>query len=401
MKLFEKFLLTLFLMSSTTLFAAKNDQTIAVGFGGGIYYGINESIPAERSIGPLFGAYGIWHGAFGEGLSPELAFNYFTASTSEKGGFSQYASNFTTTELRLRYEFLTEEKLTPYVLGGLGLMTFKCTDMPFNANVANDPEGEKVDPKESGVTATFPIGVGFKYALSSLVSLDFNLGIGFTLSDDLNPVHDAINDGGYFARLGINFNLFRIPKDSDGDGLPDEEELRLGTDPFNPDTDDDGLLDGEEVYKYKTDPLNPDTDGGGVKDGVEVRYGANPLDPDDDILNVGVGEKIILRNIEFVTGKSTISNTSERILGNALKAMQKIPDMRFDIVGHTDDVGGEEPNLVLSQERADAVKAWLVERGIESERLNARGVGMSEPLVPNTSDANRQKNRRVEFYRTK
>lgn len=67
------------------------------------------------------------------------------------------------------------------------------------------------------------------------------------------------------------------PLDSDGDGVSDEEEIRLGTDPFKPDTDGDELLDGEEVYVYGTDPLNPDTDGDGYPDGLEVRSGYNPL----------------------------------------------------------------------------------------------------------------------------
>jgi hypothetical protein len=64
--------------------------------------------------------------------------------------------------------------------------------------------------------------------------------------------------------------------DSDGDGLSDEEEYKLGTDPFNPDTDGDGLSDREEVMIYKTDPLNPDTDGDGYSDGEEVKNGFNP-----------------------------------------------------------------------------------------------------------------------------
>lgn len=67
--------------------------------------------------------------------------------------------------------------------------------------------------------------------------------------------------------------------DSDGDGLSDEVERMLGTDPFNPDTDNDGLTDYEEVCIYGTDPLNPDTDGDGYLDGEEVEAGYNPLGP--------------------------------------------------------------------------------------------------------------------------
>ncbi len=65
-------------------------------------------------------------------------------------------------------------------------------------------------------------------------------------------------------------------KDSDSDGLNDQEELKLKTSINNADTDGDGLLDREEVKIYKTDPLNPDTDGDGYLDGQEVRNGYNP-----------------------------------------------------------------------------------------------------------------------------
>lgn len=66
-------------------------------------------------------------------------------------------------------------------------------------------------------------------------------------------------------------------KDSDGDGLTDDEERGLGTDPYLIDTDKDGLTDREEVKVYKTNPLNPDTDGDGYSDGEEVKNGYNPL----------------------------------------------------------------------------------------------------------------------------
>lgn len=64
--------------------------------------------------------------------------------------------------------------------------------------------------------------------------------------------------------------------DSDSDGLPDTEELSLGTNPQNIDSDSDGLFDRDEVRVYQTDPLNPDTDGDTFSDGTEVQNGYNP-----------------------------------------------------------------------------------------------------------------------------
>jgi hypothetical protein len=81
------------------------------------------------------------------------------------------------------------------------------------------------------------------------------------------------------------------PLDSDNDGLTDLEEPVWGTDPFNPDTDGDGLLDGEEVFTYRTDPTNPDTDGGCASDGQEVLVdGTDPLDGTDDIGGCDTGD---------------------------------------------------------------------------------------------------------------
>ncbi len=66
------------------------------------------------------------------------------------------------------------------------------------------------------------------------------------------------------------------PQDTDSDGLPDDEEIALGTNPQNIDSDNDGLFDRDEVRVYQTDPLNPDSDGDTFTDGTEVQNGFNP-----------------------------------------------------------------------------------------------------------------------------
>ncbi|MFH1947328.1 MAG: hypothetical protein ABIJ23_04190 [Candidatus Magasanikbacteria bacterium] len=73
--------------------------------------------------------------------------------------------------------------------------------------------------------------------------------------------------------------LFGEPIDTDGDGLDDERELGIGTDPNNWDTDGDELSDGDEVTIWKTQPLNPDTDGDTFLDGAEIKNGYNPDGP--------------------------------------------------------------------------------------------------------------------------
>ena len=378
------------LMSSNIL--QSMDKSIDIGIGGGLTRGINEATSSERSLGPLFGAYVLYTNGLMDNLTPEFAISYFKNSSNE-GVYSGYESSYIPIELRLRYSFL-ESSFRPYVFAGLGLMMYD--------NIINNPEpGPDTESQLSGTTLSIPIGVGFTYDLTDKLGLDFNFYPNLTLTDNLNADWDDVYDANWVARLGIHYKVATFEKDSDGDGLSDRYEREIGTDPFNPDTDGDGLTDGEEVLIYKTDPLNPDTDGGGIWDGVEVKYGNDPLDPDDDILSVPVGGKIILRGIEFETAKDVITRKSDRILGFALRAMQSRPEMELLIVGHTDNTGSRDFNMELSEKRAESVKAWLVNKGIDASRLTTTGKGPDEPIVPNTTPENLQKNRRVEFIRNK
>jgi outer membrane protein OmpA-like peptidoglycan-associated protein len=79
----------------------------------------------------------------------------------------------------------------------------------------------------------------------------------------------------------------------------------------------------------------------------------------------------------------------------------KAKNWTLEIQGHTDEKGSDDFNMKLSQSRADAVKNYLVSKGIVADTITAKGFGESKPIVPNDTDANREKNRRVEFKITK
>jgi len=101
--------------------------------------------------------------------------------------------------------------------------------------------------------------------------------------------------------------------------------------------------------------------------------------------------------IVFETGDARIKKSSFATLGEAVKVFRKYPELRIVIIGHTDDVGTRDANVDLSRRRAEAVKWWLVDRGIVPERIEAVGKGPDLPKVPNTTPQNRETNRRIEF----
>lgn len=216
---------------------------------------------------------------------------------------------------------------------------------------------------------------------------------------------DGLSDG---DEVKIH-NTDPLKHDTDKDGLSDGEEVLVyKTDPLNPDTDGDGLTDSNELFGYKTNPLVADTDGGGVNDGEEVRRNTNPLNPLDDIAEKAagqtlpqVGEQLLREKITFEAGRATISAGSEQIMLNLLQLLTKHPLVEIEIRGYTDNRGTARNNIRLSTERATAVKAWLEQRGIASERMTVKGFGPANPIVPNTTEEGREANRRIEIIRVK
>jgi outer membrane protein OmpA-like peptidoglycan-associated protein len=191
--------------------------------------------------------------------------------------------------------------------------------------------------------------------------------------------------------------------DSDSDGLSDWDESRVNkTNPIVADTDGDGLRDGDEVKLYKTDPLRADTDRGGVNDGIEVQRGTNPLDPNDDFprgtLPLERGKSLILEGVSFEGGTAILTRDSEKALQTALRSLSAIPYVKVEIAGYTDGVGEPATNESLSLRRAEAVRQWLVVRGIDPLRLTTAGYGARSPIATNITAEGRARNRRIELH---
>ncbi len=103
----------------------------------------------------------------------------------------------------------------------------------------------------------------------------------------------------------------------------------------------------------------------------------------------------VLENVYFDTGKSTLKPNSNKALNNLAEVLKLKSTMEVEIQGHTDDVGKPEENLKLSQERADAVKNYLVSKGIAAGRVTAKGYGHTMPVADNSTEKGRSQNRRT------
>jgi outer membrane protein OmpA-like peptidoglycan-associated protein/tetratricopeptide (TPR) repeat protein len=112
---------------------------------------------------------------------------------------------------------------------------------------------------------------------------------------------------------------------------------------------------------------------------------------------ITAGKKIILNNIFFDSGKSTLRPESDNEIKTLYQLMVENPALKVEISGHTDNVGNDEANKVLSQDRAKVVTDALVAKGIATARIIVKGYGKTQPIAPNETEEGKQLNRRTEF----
>ncbi|MBA4311261.1 MAG: hypothetical protein C0417_01385 [Chlorobiaceae bacterium] len=191
-------------------------------------------------------------------------------------------------DVRFVFQPLKIKSVTPYFYAGAGLLSFN----PKDSTGKKLPRNARGDYKL--LTSFYPLGVGATVNLSKSTTLGLAGTYNLTSTKFLEDIKTDVRDAYWSFTVELFAFLKEQNPDLDGDGLLNDEERQLKTDPLNPDTDGDGLKDGEEVHTYKTDPLNKDTDGDGLTDGEEVLiYHTNPLNKDTDGDGLTDGDEVL------------------------------------------------------------------------------------------------------------
>ena len=219
----------------------------------------------------------------------------------------------------------------------------------------------------------------------------------------------------------VDANGCSLPKDSDGDGVIDARDRCRDTPPGVKvdasgcpiDTDGDGVPDAAD--RCPNTPAGDAVDVNGCSAAARDAVGDGIPDASDRCPRTPVGARVdalgcpplftsgsrslVLQGVNFQTGSATLVATSFATLDQVAAVLRAHAELRVDVAGYTDDQGGLDANLRLSQDRAAAVRAYLIRRGVPAGQLTAHGFGSANPLDSNSTPAGRARNRRVELHR--
>lgn len=247
----------------------------------------------------------------------------------------------------LVYAFGDRTGFTPFVLGGVG---FAYNDVLPDSN---DDEN-------------FVANVGAGFVTAPLTENGF-----IRVRGEGRYIYDDFADGLYDIRfgLGLEFSLGgRAPTPAVEERV---EVVQVPTGVL--DSDGDGVIDDRD-------------DCPGTPAGTRVDGRGCPLEA-----------VLELRGVTFEFDRARLRPDAETILAWAVELLQKYPEMRVEVAGHTDNIGSAEYNQRLSLQRAEAVREHFIAKGIAADRLEVRGYGFDEPKVDNDTELNRERNRRVEL----
>ena len=181
---------------------------------------------------------------------------------------------------------------------------------------------------------------------------------------------------------GTAVNASGCEADSDHDGVPDSRDNCPGTPP---------------TVAVDAQGCERDSDGDGVVDSQD-RCLNTPAGTAVDARGCKLQASIVLKGVTFATASAELIGDSRQVLDEVVETLRRNPELKLEVAGYTDNRGNRNYNMRLSQDRAEAVRQYLVSQGIAAERLQAKGYGPDNPIADNGSEDGRATNRRVELH---
>jgi OOP family OmpA-OmpF porin len=318
------------------------------------------------------------------------------------------AANFTLANISWRHE---QGSIQPYLTVGGGYIAY--TPTLTTASGPNN-EGKQHD-------FFIPVGAGLKFNVANGVNIDLGYQVNFVNADDFDgSVQGSTNDRFGYGHIGLEFALGSSKKPQLATHNPvasmrteylmDEQRLQIQVNQQQ--AANQQLRSDLNTTNANLAKLTVDSDGDGVPDvydkcpntpaGTPVDGSGCPLPvrkPDVKVYVTKEDKEVVneaVRNLEFDFGKATIREHSDESL-NKLAQLMVAKGFNLKLAGYTDNVGSVAANLKLSKARAEAVKTYLAQQGVDSSKIQADGFGKANPIATNATDAGRQINRRVEF----
>lgn len=384
--------------------------------------------------------FGVW------GLKGHAAYGYLEGSggaTSTRPDLEVFKTTFISLGGGGEYLLALSDVVMPYVYAGAAYLYFDPRDLSGNPL-------ERNEQKKYSKNEWMLIGEGgFKFLVTDNVSLNLGFNINYVNMDNLDDVVIGTDNDIFFSAFGgLTIYFFGI-KDTDGDGVTEDDDLCPNTprgvivDQFGcpVDTDNDGVPD--YIDKCSSTPANipVDTNGCAVDsdadevpdyldlckdtpEGVPVDKRGCPFDEDEDgvpdyrdkcpgtpagveVNSWGcsleeqkteipeITSMILSAGVNFDVGKATLLSGAKIELDQMIEVMKKHPDSEWRIEGHTDNTGSYSKNIELSYERAQSVANYLSQNGIDRSRLVVEGLGPDYPVADNSNESGRARNRRV------
>jgi OOP family OmpA-OmpF porin len=384
-----------------------------LGYGADVKYQVTPVLGFEADyLGGKFS--GVNGHAEANGATPYIAFStrlHYAASIN---------ADITLGNIGWRYN---QSAIQPYVMTGFGTMNY--------TPVLTNPDGSTFDFKSTGngsVDEVFlPVGVGFKFNIAKGVNIDLGYQVNFVFSNNIEGYpYNASYDKFSYAHLGLEFALGGKSKPQLATHNPvssmrqeylwqnQQTRTELEAQLAQQRAQNDQLKSQLDATNASFAKLTMDSDGDGVSDyfdkcpgtpaGTKVDGSGCPLatpvvaaptkiyitEEDKQVVKEAV------KNLDFDFAKATIKATSDASLDH-LADLLNTKHFNLKLAGYTDNVGSQAANLRLSRARAQAVKDYLIGKGVSESQIEAEGYGKSNPIATNKTAGGRALNRRVEF----